>query len=307
VRYVTFPNLWRSWKATFQKAWAIGDDVIATKLKGANFRIGTGDRERDSPVVTNLTSVDMDTGIDLCVDSDKPANNGELAAETVSFIFYTKRAPSVTDSQDDLDTQIDAAKNAVTANATDEGVAGYLGEEMFGFLCSWAPAANLARVQGYNYKASATEPFTYPLYRKPSIAALAKKQASGVKLGKGDDVYEEEREARYELEIGRAEARVNTYLQEREEDDDPDVKKMLKEEYSRDSGEPVPEELLNEEWDNDDAMGTMVTAYEATRKTEREAEVERRIGEVSHFSSKGQREQKTIRNRIAAEVKAEIR
>jgi hypothetical protein len=169
VRYVGFPVLWKSWAAAFGKQYGIADATVAEKLGGANLRITTSDGVKDSPVGV-ASSATMRHGVDVCVDSAKPAGQGDLNHLSVQFLRFTKPKGRVFNLQSSLQDQVAAMALLVNAipGVTYKGVGACTGMNTFEFLCAvTGPAAPV--LAGYTVT-DVGVPIQYPRYRENVLA-----------------------------------------------------------------------------------------------------------------------------------------
>jgi hypothetical protein len=169
VRYVGFPVLWKSWVASFGKRYGIADSTVAEKLCGANLRITTSDGVKDSPVGA-ASSTTMRHGIDVCVDSAKPAGQGDLNLVSVQFLRFTTTGGRAFNLQSSLQDQVAAMALLVDAipGVRYKGVGTCTGMKTFEFLCAvTGPAAPV--LGGYTV-ANVGVPIQYPRYRENVLA-----------------------------------------------------------------------------------------------------------------------------------------
>lgn len=201
VRYVTFPYLWKSWAASFGKAYGIDNATMITKLTPVNLAWGKPGAPKQK-AISVADSTDMDTAHDISVDNPAPANNGELAVKEVSFLYY-KKDVSVVKSQKDRAAEETAFKQALGAVAgvtIKEPDGGYIGNDYFVALCSYNA---LPAVGGYTRKA-ANVILKYPHYRKDAVKDLAKSEAvPWGEIQAGPGVYDTEKTALYTALINR--------------------------------------------------------------------------------------------------------
>jgi hypothetical protein len=199
VRYIIFPDLWKSWAATFDKKYNIADATVAEELTAANIRVTTKDGVVNRAVGVAAAST-MRYGIDIPVDDPGPARQTDLNPKTIKYLFIKKKKP-VIETRKTLDAEVTDAK---TELARRPGVTikdfggGYVQDKVFAFLCETTAAAVPAGMPNYTEVAERHATFSYPGYRAPKLDSLAAQTAQGTQVGAGADKYAEEKTARYE-------------------------------------------------------------------------------------------------------------
>jgi hypothetical protein len=199
VRYVAFPDLWKSWAATFDKKYNIADATVAEELTAANIRVTTKDGVVDRAVGVAAAST-MRYGIDIPVDDPRPARQTDLNPKTIKYLFIKKKKP-VIETRKTLDAEVTDAK---TELAQRPGITikdfggGYVQDKVFAFLCETTALAVPAGMPGYTEVADRHTTFTYPGYRGPKLDDLAAQTAQGAQVGAGAARYAAEKTARYE-------------------------------------------------------------------------------------------------------------
>jgi hypothetical protein len=300
VRYVTFPTLWKSWAATFGKAYGIADSVVAEALTGANIQTGTGENIVNVAVRTAAAST-MRIGTDVPVDDPAPASTEDLAQRNVAFVRYKKNDPSVVVSRRNLTEELGAARAAVAAQAAHKGLEGYLGADVFGFLCTWKGDANPAAVAGYTQQAVVGGTYSYPAYREPLVVELAKKQAAVPDVGESKKTFKSERKARHEAKAAELIQALAAHIHTKQIAD-LDARLVVEREYPWDADEPVSQDLL----DGLDEQGLTALAkrYTDSREDRREFELNKRMQPFARLKDKAKRDKKRdLKKDVVRDVK----
>lgn len=275
VRYVLFQDLWKSWDLTFKQAWGISNDKVAAKLQGNTIAI----TRRAGPGTANVTaalSSQMDHAVDVSVDDPPPQSAQGLAVSTMGFLHYKKNDPSIVKSQGTLGEELDAARLAVAARAAHKGVEGYLGGDVFTFLCSWNQNAQLSGVAGYAYEQGKTVSYSYPAYREDAAIALAGHQATTPpKLREGATTLAGERGALYTEKFRALVSAVDAYARTTGIKN-LDTKKLAGTAYPHKGAEPVPAALQTTVWNNE-KVKPLVDSYVAARDKRRLEERQKRL------------------------------
>jgi hypothetical protein len=310
VRYVTFPTLWKSWVSTFSKAYGIGDDVVATKLQEQNFVIGTGDSKRDSPVKTDKKMWALSFANDISVDRNKPTQPDDLVKKTAAFAEFKKSGASVTLSQETLTQQITAATEAMSAKATYKGAGGYLGGEVFVFLCSWDQPPN--GVAGYTYQGINGVALDYPAYRDSDSDTLAKVPGAP-RIGDGPAKYAAEQKVVYDSKITARSQELAVAIAQmpkgkKQKLSDADIqdlepKRVMTAAYPWEPGDSIPSDLLTKVWTTPDLLD-LAAAYVTRRQTRRKEELDKKMKPYANLPFKDQNAHK---KRIRAELERDIK
>ncbi|OYY71601.1 hypothetical protein [Sphingomonas sp. 28-63-12] len=190
VRYVTFPQLWKSWAATFGKVYGIADATVVTALAAATVTIKTlAHPDGEASPVGITTSDQMSAAHDVSVDPEKPANQAALAHETVGLLNVKIDA---LDFSQTLANAIAAARGRLPAANISLNVEGYAGGDQFVFLCS-GPTDALAP------PVTLRAAHSFPAYRQaPMLPAI--KQATPA-FDDADELYENDARAYYDSSI----------------------------------------------------------------------------------------------------------
>jgi hypothetical protein len=215
VRYIPFNVLWKTWQASFDKAYGIADELVAKKLKAADVTITNADGEASSPVLT-ASSATMDVTRDVSVDAVKPLTQAALAPKALHFVYFKKSEGRVAEADDALSDQVGALRTALGTgrDVLVRGDGGYVGGQCFGFVCELGPAANLAGIDGYANVASRTLGVRYPSYREPVIEPVLAGHANSVEIGKGEQVFRNERTAIYEERVAQIVDEIRAWVDE---------------------------------------------------------------------------------------------
>lgn len=321
VRYVSFQALWKSWQATFNKAYGISDATVVSKLKQINISINTFNGLADQAVST-ANSNTMRHGTDISVDDIKPTQQSDLNPKSVRFLHF-KKNDSVIDSAQTLEQETVAARTAAGAvpGITPKNVGGYVGKNTFAFLCETTHLANPGAIAGYAHIAENHVDFTYPSYRGPKVETLAKAHAGGKTIGKAAATYAAEKEASYEYYVKEFMDEI-TYC-EAPGYDEIDVEAFVRTALIPWSGaaHPLPKlwyDMTRYEGELADYYEPKIEAYAEQLEQEREKEAEEREKEIDrrieerikqehpYFSSKKKSEQTGIRSEIRKKVVEEI-
>jgi hypothetical protein len=300
VRYVLFQDLWKSWDLTFNKAWGISNNALAAVLKGPSISTGTAQGAVTVNVATAQSS-DMAHAVDVSVDNPPPQSDQQLAATTMAFLHYKKNDPSIVKSQRSLADEIAAARLAVQARATHKGVEGYLGGDVFAFLCSWGPNAVLGGVAGYTYDQAKTASFSYPAYREAAAVELARNQASTpANLRDGQETLATERGRLYTDKFRALVSAMDAYAK-KTGIKGLDTKRVAATNYPHQGAAPVSDALQTTVW-SDQNVKSLVDPYVATRDARRLKERQDRYEKAPNASKKNDYMKKNLKQAIRTEV-----
>jgi hypothetical protein len=169
VRHVSFPDLWKSWKETFGKAYNIPDTKVASKLKEENIKVTTSKGVEDVAVKSNL-STSMRYNQDICVDGVKPGNQEDLNTKRVSFYKFTLL--NKIKGNMDYDEQVDAVTENIKSleGVTIRDIGGCTGLTTFEYLLE--VAGGVPNLEGAVCE-QIGDAITYPKYRDDSVPKLA--------------------------------------------------------------------------------------------------------------------------------------
>jgi hypothetical protein len=310
VRYVTFKNLWKSWKETFHKEFGISDAIVAKKLEETNLKITTGEGVEDCEVAkADCTS--MQYGLDIAVDPEKPAQQADLNSNSISYL-YLKKKDSVIESENTYDQEEEAAKAEVAnmEGVTTRGHGGYIGNNKFAYLCEVIGTAVPKFKDGYTYLGNITDKLSYPAYRASAMLPLAQSTAVGPDISKGKELYNKEKMDKYKEMVDEFVETINAY-------DIDGLDKINVEDFVRTEMIPwgddldvkLPEYQYSDDYysDPENYYKQMIESYSKRMDEEREEKINKEVNQrilkqEPYFVSKKPQEQKRIREKIYEEV-----
>lgn len=203
MRYVTFPVLWKSWAATFERKFGIPDEKVIEKLKDANVTIKTKDGQK-AHAVGKIANKDLVHGRDISVDHPKPNSSDDLKkSDAFKFLYFKKKDPPMIQTAS-LAAEQATFKQKLSAKIGAGNVhhSGYAGGNKFVALATLPGAGVKLDPVGYVALDNEHVQVKFPRYRKEAAKVYAKEnEASGKAIAAGTDAYKKEKQDEYERRI----------------------------------------------------------------------------------------------------------